>query len=566
MNVSIRSLVTDQARATIGLSAAPSLLPAFERFLGDGERPGVAHDMATRKGTSTCWLSTRRWFRLAGIIARFTVPSYEYAPGSAGSISGALDTARAADAWVDAGGDRMPAEGDMLYEGEGGDWHVCVVERVVTSNEVVTIEGGQVSKPKGTAADDPGGMQMIARKIQTWTRRGGRVFASARFETPGIGFDGHEKRVMGWIDVAKLAAYLAGKPSGGTSPAACSVPPAAPPAPPSGLRLGSRGEAVAELQRALTAASAVGIAADGVFGEKTRQAVLVAQSRLGLPQTGIADGALVAALRTPKQPVVLPKSGATMLPGSLVAELQRMIGVEPDGEIGPITRAGTAAYQARLGLPVTGLPNAATLAAIRAQHRPPTERQPGDDALGTLPQLPGLLMREGAEPGFCRALLGVIRETNSDGDRLAALMSEESGFRPWARNPIHATTMIQILPEWAEKIAGKTPDELVKMSAIDQVRGPIRKVILVRSAEGRKDPAMAGWGNSIGAPDDTVIASHAAPFPKLAPSPVFYDSNAVYDANKDGKITAGEVRAEVYGRLVAAARLPRIGADGRPVG
>lgn len=558
--MSIRVAVVDQARATIGLSAAPSKLAEFERHLGEGERPGVAHDMATRKGTSTCWLAKRRRLRLAGIIMRSTIPPYEYLPGSAGSISGALDTARAAGAWIEAGGDRMPGEGDMLYLGEGGDWHVCTVERVVSATEIVSIDGGQVSRPKGTAPDDPGGVQMIARKIRTWTRRNGRIYDTSRFEIPGIGYDGHEKRVIGWIDVEKLAAYVAARAS--APPAAPAIP--TPPPTPTSLRLGSRGAPVVELQQLLTAAGAPGVTADGSYGAKTRAAVIAAQARFGLSQTGIADAATIAALRTVKQPVTTP-SGLTALPGSLVAELQRMIGVIADGELGPITRTGTAAYQARLGLPVTGVPDSATLAAIRAQHRAPTTRQAGDEALGTLPQLPGLLMREGAEPGFCRALLEVIRETGSDGDRLAALMSEESGFRPWARNPIDATTLIQILPKWARNIAGSTPDELAKMSAIDQVRGPVRKVILVRSAEGRRDPAMAGWGNSIGAPDDTVIATEFAPHPELAPSPVFYKSNAVYDRNKDGRITTGEVRAEVYDRIEKAKALPRVGADGRPV-
>lgn len=558
--MTIRVAVVEQARATIGLSAAPSKLVAFERHLGEGERPGVAHDMATRRGTSTCWLAKRRRLRLAGIIMRSTIPPYEYLPGSAGSISGALDTARAAGAWVVAAGDAMPGEGDMLYLGEGGDWHVCTVERVVSPTEIISIDGGQVSRKGGTAPDDPGGVQMIARKIRTWTRRGGRIYDISRFEIPGIGYDGHEKCVVGWIDVEKLAAYVAAQ---GSAPPA---PPAPPPvaSTPSVARLGSSGPVVVELQQLLTAAGAPGIAADGKFGAKTQAAVIAAQVRFGLPQTGIADAATMAALRGVKQPVTMP-SGLTALPGSLVAELQRMVGVRDDGELGPMTREATAAYQARLGLPVTGLPDSATLAAIRAQHRAPTTRQAGDEALGALPQLPGLLMREGAEPGFCRALLEVIRETGSDGDRLAALMSEESGFRPWARNPIDATTLIQILPKWARNIAGSTPDELAKMSAIDQVRGPVRKVILVRSAEGRRDPAMAGWGNSIGAPDDTVIATATAPFPKLAPNAAFFEQNRLYDKNHDGKITAGEVRAEVYDRIEKAKALPRVGADGRPV-
>mgnify|MGYP002144177906 CR=1 FL=1 len=77
---------------------------------------------------------------------------------------------------------------------------------------------------------------------------------------------------------------------------------------------------------------------------------------------------------------------------------------------------------------------------------------------------------------------------------------------------------------------------------------------------GAQDPALAGWGSNVGSPDDTILATKDEPG-RVA----FYRDNAGYDRNKDGHITAGEVRAAVYGLLVGAAVKPRVGADGRPV-
>lgn len=182
-----------------------------------------------------------------------------------------------------------------------------------------------------------------------------------------------------------------------------------------------------------------------------------------------------------------------------------------------------------------------------------------DDAeLGTLPQVPGLLDREAKEPGFCRELLTVVRELDADGDRLAALMSEESGFHPEAKNPNGgATGLMQWLPSTAP-LVGTTVEALAKMSAIEQVRGPVRATLKLWGKAGRKDPAMAGWGSHVGEPDDTVIARKDVDGNRFL-------WNKVYDANKDDAITVGEVRRAVYNRLGPAAAKPRIGADGKPV-
>jgi peptidoglycan hydrolase-like protein with peptidoglycan-binding domain len=123
------------------------------------------------------------------------------------------------------------------------------------------------------------------------------------------------------------------------------------------LKLGSRGSAVAAVQRAL------GITADGVFGPKTRKAVRAFQARKGL----VADGIVGAQTRA----ALFGGSGAGAQNGAQklvrawwVAPVQRALGVRADGVYGPQTRAAVRAYQAKHGLTVDGVVGPQTLASL----------------------------------------------------------------------------------------------------------------------------------------------------------------------------------------------------------
>ena len=95
------------------------------------------------------------------------------------------------------------------------------------------------------------------------------------------------------------------------------------------LKLGSRGSAVASVQRAL------GITADGIFGPKTRAAVKAFQKRHGLVADGIVG---------PKTRAALAGGGGTATAGTTfrapwVAGVQRQLGVAADGSFRAKTRA-----------------------------------------------------------------------------------------------------------------------------------------------------------------------------------------------------------------------------------
>jgi peptidoglycan hydrolase-like protein with peptidoglycan-binding domain len=119
------------------------------------------------------------------------------------------------------------------------------------------------------------------------------------------------------------------------------------------LRLGSRGAAVKAVQQAL------GIAADGVYGPRTRAAVRAFQARNGLTADGIVGPETRAAL--------LGRGGGgsgDAIRAWWVKPVQRALGVPVDGVYGPQTRAAVRAFQARHGLVVDGIVGPRTRAAL----------------------------------------------------------------------------------------------------------------------------------------------------------------------------------------------------------
>jgi peptidoglycan hydrolase-like protein with peptidoglycan-binding domain len=127
------------------------------------------------------------------------------------------------------------------------------------------------------------------------------------------------------------------------------------------LRYGSRGAAVAKVQRTL------GIPADGIFGPQTRRAVRAFQKRQGLLVDGIVGPQTQAALarvRGSGQKSSLFKLGSR---GPAVAAVQRALGIAADGIFGPKTRRAVRAFQAERGLTVDGIVGPQTLSALKSR-------------------------------------------------------------------------------------------------------------------------------------------------------------------------------------------------------
>ena len=152
------------------------------------------------------------------------------------------------------------------------------------------------------------------------------------------------------------------------------------------LSVGDRGESVEILQFFLNVLAAFyqtipAVAADGVFGDATADAVRQAQQQFGLPVTGVADEATWnaiydaykgivdveftaenIAIRTAPYPGEVLSSGSR---GDEVRTIQQYLNlisvvypeippIEPTGIYGPRTSASVTAFQAFFGLPETG--------------------------------------------------------------------------------------------------------------------------------------------------------------------------------------------------------------------
>jgi peptidoglycan DL-endopeptidase CwlO len=135
------------------------------------------------------------------------------------------------------------------------------------------------------------------------------------------------------------------------------------------LRSGARGARVAAAQ------SALGLAADGVFGPQTKRAVRAFQRAHGLtvdgrigPMTFAALGLGHSATRTAHKADVDPSTSTTTKgpapsPG-VTRAVQSALGLAADGVYGPQTRAAVVAYQRSHALTVDGIVGPQTLSAL----------------------------------------------------------------------------------------------------------------------------------------------------------------------------------------------------------
>src|SRR4051812_47149374 len=120
---------------------------------------------------------------------------------------------------------------------------------------------------------------------------------------------------------------------------------------------------------------ALGVPADGQMGPQTRKAIRRFQRSHGLPVVGVAGPRTRAALGLDGQDASASDDHASLRStsgggGSSIADVQRHLGVDADGIMGPQTRSAIRSFQGDHSLPATGRLDSDTRAQI-LQADPP---------------------------------------------------------------------------------------------------------------------------------------------------------------------------------------------------
>src|SRR4051794_35301159 len=148
---------------------------------------------------------------------------------------------------------------------------------------------------------------------------------------------------------------------------------------------------LAAVQRAL------GVTADGQMGPQTRRAIRRFQRSHGLPVVGVAGPRTRAALGLDGHDASDSDSHASLRSasgGSSVSDVQRHLGIDADGVIGPQTRSAIRSFQSDHGLPATGRLDDATRSQI-LQADPPAS---SDSSSSPAPADPGAASADAPTP------------------------------------------------------------------------------------------------------------------------------------------------------------------------
>lgn len=165
----------------------------------------------------------------------------------------------------------------------------------------------------------------------------------------------------------------------------------------------------------------------------------------------------------------------------------------------------------------------------------------------SLLNVPGLSKRTDA---FKRAFADLIDRTGYDGDRLAQIISFESGFDPQAKNPMSgASGLIQFMPSTAIRLdttieAIRAMTDLQQLPLVEKYFKNLAGVIEPR------DLYLAVFMPRFMRHDDSDVIS--------TKGEKVYDQNAGLDTDHDGVLTVGNVRGLIEGRVIVAKAKPRI--------
>jgi hypothetical protein len=146
------------------------------------------------------------------------------------------------------------------------------------------------------------------------------------------------------------------------------------------------------------------------------------------------------------------------------------------------------------------------------------------------------------DPDFKKKLEKVANALGVRSSDLIAIMKQESGINPQARNPSGATGLIQFMPKTAIAL-GTTTDDLYKMDGVQQLDYVYKYFKMTGVGNGTLgDLYMAVFmPKYIGYDDKHVLGQRGAP----GFSGAVYRQNSGLDRNKDNQITIADVKQSV---------------------
>jgi hypothetical protein len=147
------------------------------------------------------------------------------------------------------------------------------------------------------------------------------------------------------------------------------------------------------------------------------------------------------------------------------------------------------------------------------------------------------------DPDFKKKLEKICNALGTTPNAMLAVMKQESGVNPAARNASGgATGLIQFMPDTARRL-GTTTDELAKMDGVQQLDYVYKYYKMTGVGDGSAgDLYMATFmPKYIGYPDHVVLGADG----DSGFSGKVYAQNKGLDRNHDGKITVGDVKSSV---------------------
>jgi hypothetical protein len=146
------------------------------------------------------------------------------------------------------------------------------------------------------------------------------------------------------------------------------------------------------------------------------------------------------------------------------------------------------------------------------------------------------------DPDFKKKVDKVAAALGIQSNNLMAIMKQESGVDPQARNPSGATGLIQFMPKTAIAL-GTTTDELFKMDGVQQLDYVYKYFKMTGVGDGSLGELYTAvfMPKYVGYPKDTVLGQRGA----AGFSGKVYAQNSGLDRNRDGVITKADIENSV---------------------